>query len=523
MKYRYRLMITAVCLTAFFTAFQPVRILASSLQAEETLETETSSEEGSETETSPEEGSETGTAQTEGTEPEAEQAADSAGAQDAWPAEPSIEAPSGVLMEASTGTVLYDKNMHEQHYPASITKIMTALLAIENCDMDEMVTVPHEAVYMEDKGSHIALDEGEELRVEDCLYAILLASANDAAYSLAVHIGGSIEGFADMMNERARELGCQDTHFTNPHGLPDEDHVTSAYDMALITREALKYDIFSEISGTVFYEIQPSDKQPDLIPMSHHHAMLQAGTYHYDGAFAGKNGYTTVAQNTLVTCAERDGMVLISVTMETQGKQVYVDAATLFDYGFDHFKKVDIGQNAGGSTTALIHARTGGVESGTPAAAEIPVQLEGEGYVILPDEVAVSQLEPDLYYDTENASEGSLATLEYSFGGRTVGSAQILLPASLTIPEEPETAVEPSLEEEPQRKKGSGFRWLYAVLGILAAAALAGGGYLFIRRQIWKTRWRRRRYGGRDQVYRRHVRRNNVYHIQARRRRWWRR
>ena len=209
--------------------------------------------------------------------------------------------------------------------------------------------------------------------------------------------------------------------------------------------------------------------------------------------------------------------------METQGKQVYVDAATLFDYGFDHFKKVDIGQNAGGSTTALIHARTGGVESGTPAAAEIPVQLEGEGYVILPDEVAVSQLEPDLYYDTENASEGSLATLEYSFGGRTVGSAQILLPASLIIPEEPETAEEPSLEEEPQRKKGSGFRWLYAVLGILAAAALAGGGYLFIRRQIWKFRWRRRRYGGRDQVYRRHVRRNNVYHIQARRRRWWRR
>ena len=191
MKYRSRLMITAVCLTVFFTAFQPVRILASSSQAEETLETETSPEEE-------------------------------------WPEDPFIEAPSGVLMEASTGTVLYDKNMHEQHYPASITKIMTALLAIENCDMDEMVTVPHEAVYMEDKGSHIALDEGEELRVEDCLYAILLASANDAAYSLAVHIGGSIEGFADMMNERARELGCQDTHFTNPHCLPDENHVTSA-------------------------------------------------------------------------------------------------------------------------------------------------------------------------------------------------------------------------------------------------------------------------------------------------------
>ena len=485
MKSRSRLMITAVCLTVFFTAFQPVRTLASSSQAEETLETETSPEEE-------------------------------------WPEDPFIEAPSGVLMEASTGTVLYDKNMHEQHYPASITKIMTALLAIENCDMDEMVTVPHEAVYMEDKGSHIALDEGEELRVEDCLYAILLASANDAAYSLAVHIGGSIEGFADMMNERARELGCQDTHFTNPHGLPDENHVTSAYDMALITREALKYDIFSEISGTVFYEIQPSDKQPDLIPMSHHHAMLQAGTYHYDGAFAGKNGYTTVAQNTLVTCAERDGMVLISVTMETQGKQVYVDAAALFDYGFDHFKKVDIGQETGGSTTALIHARTNGAESGSPAAAEIPVRPEGEGYVILPDTVMLSQLQPDLYYDTENASEGAAATLEYSYAGRKVGGGQIALPASLVIPEEPETTAEIPVEEEPE-KSGTGFWWLYVILGILAAAALAGGGYLFVRRQIWKSRWRRRRYGGRDTVYRRHVRRNHVYHIQARRRRRWRR
>ena len=122
--------------------------------------------------------------------------------------------------------------MHAQYYPASITKIMTALLAMENCGLDEMVTVPHEAVYMDDKGSHIALDEGEELTVEDCLYGMMLASANDAAYALAVHVGGTIENFADMMNKRAKELGCQDSNFVNPHRLPDERHVSSAYDMA---------------------------------------------------------------------------------------------------------------------------------------------------------------------------------------------------------------------------------------------------------------------------------------------------
>ena len=539
MKYRCRLTITAVCLAAaFFTAAAPVRAFAALPSGEETAESAEERQEdqtgqdaagtdpaGSEEEGTAAAGTETTGTETETTETAAspQQTGEGENGQD-WPAGPSIAAPSGVLMEASTGTVLYDKNMHEQHYPASITKIMTALLAIENCDMDEMVTVPHEAVYMEDKGSHIALDEGEELTVEDCLYAIMLASANDAAYSLAVHIGGTIENFADMMNERARELGCQDTHFTNPHGLPDENHVTSAYDMALITREALKHDIFRTISGTTFYEIQPSANQPDQIPMSHHHKMLLPGKYHYDGVFAGKNGYTTVAQNTLVTCAERDGMDLICVTMETQGQQVYVDAATLFDYGFDSFRLMDVKDNASASTTAEIHARTGGVESTPLVTEEIPVQVEEDGNVVLPSGVSLSDLKAALYYDTENAHEGDAATLEYSYAGRTVGEAQIMLPASLVIPEETKPVpAETETASEPVRQEKGSFLWLYILLGIAAAAALGGGVYLFVRRQIWKSRWRKRRHGGKDPVYRQGIRRSSVYHVQARKRRWWRR
>ena len=165
MKYRYRLTITAVCLTAaFFTASMPVRTLAAEIPSESVSEsTSETVPDGTESPAGTEE-SETGGAEVSGTEASAVEDTEETAGQD-WPSGPSIVAPSGILMEASTGTILYDKNMHEQHYPASITKIMTALLAIENCDMDEMVTVPHEAVYMEDKGSHIALDEGEQLTV----------------------------------------------------------------------------------------------------------------------------------------------------------------------------------------------------------------------------------------------------------------------------------------------------------------------------------------------------------------------
>ena len=216
-------------------------------------------------------------------------------------------------------------------------------------------------------------------------------------------------------------------------------------------------------------------------------------------------------------------MDLICVTMETQGQQVYVDAATLFDFGFENFKKADIAEHTSGSVTASVHARTNGVESGVAPTEEIPVQLEEDGYVVLPASVSWEELEPVLYYDTENAKEGGSATLEYSYAGRLIGQAEIALPASLVIPEETPAPVETEAVEETVREEKNGFPWLYLAAGIAAAAALAGGGYLFVRRQIWKARWRRRRSGRRDPVYRQHVRRNNVYHVQARKRSWWRR
>ncbi len=258
------------------------------------------------------------------------------------PPEPEIAGESGIVMEASTGVVLFEKNMHDVHYPASITKIMTALLAIENCKMDEIVTVPPEAVYMEDKGTHIALDEGEQLTVEQCLYAVMLASANDAAYALAAHVGGTAEHFISMMNDRAKELGCLNTNFTNPHGLPDEQHLTSAYDMALITRAALEYDWFRRVSGTSYYEIPPSEHQKDLICMYNHHKMIAKSEFYDERVFAGKNGYTEAARHTLVTCAGRDDLDIICVIMKAEGTQDYEDTAKLLEYGLENFSKTSI-------------------------------------------------------------------------------------------------------------------------------------------------------------------------------------
>ena len=258
---------------------------------------------------------------------------------------PSIIGESGIVMEVSTGTILFEKNIHDTHYPASITKIMTALLAIENCEMDEIVTVPPEAVYMEDKGTHIALDAGEQLTVEECLYAILLASANDAAYALAEHVGGTYENFICMMNAKAKEIGCQNTNFTNPHGLPDGNHVTSAYDMALITRAALQYDMFQTVSGAFYYEIPPTEHQKDLICMNNHHKMIGKTNFHNEEVFAGKNGYTNAAGHTLVTCAKRDDMSIICVIMKDQAEDVYQDTLDLLEYGLGGFSKVKISED----------------------------------------------------------------------------------------------------------------------------------------------------------------------------------
>ncbi len=359
----------------------------------------------------------------------------------------SITGESGIVMEASTGIVLYEKNINDVHYPASITKIMTALLAIENCEMDEIVTIPHEAVYMEDKGTHIALDEGEQLTVEQCLYAVLLASANDAAYALAEHVGGTYENFIRMMNQKAKEIGCQNTNFTNPHGLPDESHVTSAYDMALITKAALEYDMFQTISGTSYYEIPPTEHQKDLIPMYNHHKMIGKTEFQNEEVFAGKNGYTNAAAHTLVTCAKRDDMVLICVVMKEQRESLYQDTLELLNDSFDRFTKVKISEDKAYFEEMLKK------EDPIFENCVISKLDTDQAYVMVPKGLNSSDLNIKLDYQ-----EPETVTAQYFYEDHLAGQVDFIVENVQEESDQLEHTVKEPLSEE-KKSGGSSFNW----------------------------------------------------------------
>ena len=261
-----------------------------------------------------------------------------------WPQGDAVESDAAICMDGNTGAVLYGKNIEKQEYPASITKIMTVLLALENGNLDDTVTFSENAVYSIEYGSaHLGLTEGEELTLEQCLYGIMLASANEISNAVAEHIGGSVEKFADMMNQKAEELGCVNTHFVNPNGLHDDNHYTCAYDMALITQAAMKYDKFREIIHTQEYCYPETNLVKEKRYFANHHGMLMDESRAYNGFIGGKTGYTDEAWNTLVSTAERDGMLLISVVLHANGQDIeYGNTKTVLDYGYNNFKEVQI-------------------------------------------------------------------------------------------------------------------------------------------------------------------------------------
>lgn len=255
-----------------------------------------------------------------------------------WPEAPEITSAGAVLMDADTGVILYGKNMDEPQFPASITKIMTCLIAAEECAMDEMVTFSHEAVFGIDRASsNVGMDEGQSITMEEAIYCIMLASANEVAAAVAEHISGSVEKFAEKMNERAEELGCTHTHFVNANGLPDEEHYVSPHDMALISQEFNRNETLRRIAGASLYQMEATPTQPDSFPMPNHHQMYPGKEYAYEYVTWGKTGYTIAAKGTLVTCAEKNGLNLICVVMRADPPGHYRDTKTLLDYGFSNF------------------------------------------------------------------------------------------------------------------------------------------------------------------------------------------
>ena len=265
---------------------------------------------------------------------------------------PSVAAQGAALYNATTGEFLYEKNGDQQFYPASITKLMTALLVLERCSQDETVVFSKTATTNLEAGA-VALDvtEGDQISVRDCLFGLLLKSANEVANGLAEHVSGSVPAFADLMNERARQLGCKSTSFRNPNGLNNAEHLTTPKDMCLIGAACFANPAFLEIDKNVTYHFPATIKRPDGTTLTMGHKMINPrNSQYYPGILGGKTGYTRKAGNTLVTGVERDGVRLVVCVMKSASTH-YADTKALLDYGFalEAEKKA-----AGGSTGASV-------------------------------------------------------------------------------------------------------------------------------------------------------------------------
>lgn len=261
---------------------------------------------------------------------------------------PDISAGAAILLDSNTEKIIYSKNESERMYPASTTKILTAILTLENCNLDDIVTVPYEAVYSIPSGYSVAaLQPGEQLTVEQLLKVMLVHSANDAANVLAYHVSGSIEGFANLMNQKVSELGLTNTHFTNPSGMHDENHYTTAYDLAIIMKYCMKNSTFRNLSGLKYCTIPATNKYEERVFNTTNELLIYdnrnvSSNYYYKYAIAGKTGYTTQAKNSLVSVSNKDNLELICVVLSVglypnNLSAKFIDTKSLFDYGYNNY------------------------------------------------------------------------------------------------------------------------------------------------------------------------------------------
>lgn len=338
---------------------------------------------------------------------------------------PDITAESAIVMDASSGAVLYTKAADEQRYPASITKVMTALLAIENCSMDDIVTFSNEAVNGIEAGSSSAgINVGAQLTVEDTLYALMLVSANEAAAALAEHISGSIDAFADLMNTRAKELGCTGTHFTNPHGLPDENHYTTAHDMGLILKKAMEYDEFRKIAETESYTLQKSDTLSNTLELWNHAKILRENSeYYYKYAEGAKTGYTMAALNTLVTYAKKGNVELLCVILKDHGADnSYYDTSKLFSWAFKKVKTVQP-LSSFNLTNALENNKSISPEK-ADSLRNLNCTFPTDYSILVKKDFDDSSLKTAFVYD-EDTHTGKVGYINISVGDTVIGTAPV--------------------------------------------------------------------------------------------------
>ena len=395
------------------------------------------------------------------------------------PEGPEVVSDFAILAEAKSGTILYEKNAFDRAAPASITKIMTALLTAERCDLNETVLFSYRACHELAKGSStIARTEDEVMSVRDCLYALLVASANEVAQALAEHVSGSLEAFVSLMNDRAEELGCVNTHFANTHGTPDPDHYTCCYDMVLIMQAAMEHPFLREAMGTAKYQIAPTNKHSEITYLNSKHPLI-TNTYKmkYEGAVAGKTGSSSEALNTLVTYAVRGEMDLICVVMHANGQAVVgQDSTALFNYGFDRYFRTDM-LAAAADDPAVDPVFLGSDILGLISS--------GSCYVTLPKGADIGELVSSVHYGAGTAAGSDvIAVREYSLNGVVLARLPLKVePVTSRLPVTPEIVREKTSKER-LRTRYLGIPLIYWIIiaGSLLLLGLLGAViYLILR------------------------------------------
>lgn len=359
-----------------------------------------------------------------------------------WPSDTGIESEAGIVMDADSGAVLFGQNIHVQKAPASITKILTALVVIENSSLDDTITFSHDAVYnVEDgSGNKNSIEEGDTLSVRDCLYLLLMRSSNQAANALAEHVGGSRDGFVKMMNEKTAELGCENSHFANPSGLNDDTQLTSVYDMALIASAAYKNDTLLMISKDKSYRLPATKNNPDGVTIQPEHKLLittdTESPNYYPYAVAGKTGYTSIAGQTLVTYAIKDDRRQIAVTMKSTQATHYQDTIALMDFGFLRFKNVNISENETAYTSGDQPVQIGD-NSYQPS----DLSMDTLAVITLPKDASFADAEKTVVTDLpEDAPQGAVALLSYKYNDRKIGQVYLISASAAEAEANGETA-----------------------------------------------------------------------------------
>lgn len=449
-----------------------------------------------------------------------------------WPADTGIMAEAGIVMDADTGTMIFGQNSRQTYYPASITKILTALVVLEHAALDEQVTFSYDAVnnVEEGSGNSLSLETGDVLSVEDCLYAMLLKSSNQAANALAEHVGGSRDGFVEMMNAKIAELGCTGSHFKNPSGLNDPEQLVTPYDMALIAKAAFANEDLLTIASSKKHTIPPTSLNPEGLTFSMEHKLLMTtdenSEFYFPDAVAGKTGYTSLAGNTLVTYAERDGRRLIAVILKGSQPQYYRDTINLLEFGFSSFQSVDVAEQ-GLSYTNGTEPVTLGEHTYDPS----ELTYGPSTRITLPKEAAFADAEETLETTLpKDHPEGAVAMLRYIYNERKIGDVYLCLKqveeteASGTDQTERETAVledaengeltspsdgtdqgenQPDHTKKTGSLKGFGRKALTVLSGVIIFAGLvllAGVCYLVIQNYREEKRLAERRAARRQRL-----------------------